>query len=149
MYYKNHYRRNFYSTLCHTAKQNQRYNLIQSTQNDSTSIEHNSKTLAQNKFNTRQPIQKSNGPRPAPKPNYFYSSHLSSRLKLSLSRLLRLSFVVASHLFAIKRAHTYVGIRSHDDKLLAQARLFSNFLGRTPLARTKSYIREHSTTGEI
>ena len=61
MYYKIHDRRNFYSTLCQTAKRNQRYNLIQSTQNDSTSVEHNFKTLAQNKFNTRQPIQNLKG----------------------------------------------------------------------------------------
>ena len=53
MYYKSHDRRNFYSTLCHTAKRNQCYNLIQSTQNDFTSVEYNSITLAQNKFNTR------------------------------------------------------------------------------------------------
>ena len=52
MYYKSHDRRKFYFTLCHTAKQNQRYNLIQSTQNDSISVEHNFKTLVQNKFNT-------------------------------------------------------------------------------------------------
>ena len=29
--------------------------------NDSTSVEHNSKTLAQNKFNTRQPLQNLTG----------------------------------------------------------------------------------------
>ena len=97
MYYKRYDRQNFYSTLCYTAKRNQRYNLIQSTQNDSTSVEHNSKTLTPNKIQPRQPIQKSNGPRPAPKPNYFYLSSLSSRLKIA-SRL-------ATHRLYIEKDH--------------------------------------------
>ena len=80
MYYKSHNRRNFYSTLCQTAKRNQRYNLIQSTENDSTSVEHNSKTLAQNKFNTR------------PKFCFFSKRHFSLYLSLFSSLLCAFSF---------------------------------------------------------
>ena len=47
----------FYSTLCHTAKRTQRYNLIRSTQNNSTSVEQNCQPLAQNKFNNCPPTQ--------------------------------------------------------------------------------------------
>ena len=57
----------FYSTLCHTAKRTQRYNLIRSTQNNSTSVEQNCQPLAQNKFNNCPPTQKSNGPPPVAK----------------------------------------------------------------------------------
>ena len=94
--------------------------------NGSTSVEHNSKTLAQNQFNSRQPIQKSNGLRPAPKQNYFYSSRLSSRLKLSLSRLLRLSFVVVSRLSAIERAYIYIHKSQMTTNLLVYAGLNLN-----------------------
>ena len=47
----------FYSTLCHTAKRTQRYNLIRSTQNNSTSVEQNCQPLAQNKFDNCPPTQ--------------------------------------------------------------------------------------------
>ena len=52
-----HDRRKFSSTLC-TAKRNRRYNIRNSINtNNSTSVEQNSKTLAQNKLNTCQSIQ--------------------------------------------------------------------------------------------
>ena len=39
--------------------------------NNSTSVKQNCQPLAQNKFNTRRPIQKTNGPPPVAKPNPF------------------------------------------------------------------------------
>ena len=79
MYYKIHDRQKFYSTLCQTTKRNQRYYLIQSTQNDSISMKYNSKILAQNKFNTRGPIQNLTG-------------HVCAQIKLlSLEPFLELS----------------------------------------------------------
>ena len=72
----------FYSTLCHTAKRTQRYNLIRSTQNNSTSVEQNCQPLAQNKFNNCPPTQKSNGPPPVAKQNHLRSSRHSNRFKL-------------------------------------------------------------------
>ena len=95
IYYKNHDRRNFYSTLCQIAKRNQCYNLIQSTQNDSISVEHNSKTLAQNKFNTRQPIQ--NLTCHVLPPNRIAFTRLEYLLRLSF----RASRVVSNYLFLV------------------------------------------------
>ena len=60
MYYKIYNRRKFYFTLIQTAKRKM-LQLNSVNTNNSTSVEHNSKTLAQNKFNTRQPIQNLTG----------------------------------------------------------------------------------------
>ena len=57
--------------------------------NNSTSVEHNSQPLAQNKFNTRRPIQKLTGlPRPT---NYFHSSRL--QITSNNNNSLRIGFI--------------------------------------------------------
>ena len=87
--------------------------------NDSTSVEHSSKTSAQNKFNTRQPIQ--NLTRLLPPKFYFLSKRFCSTdtfrsIRLSFRRLFRRLFLSS---LSIKRAHIYIDKRSLDDKLLA------------------------------
>ena len=138
MYYKSHDRQKFYSTLCHTAKRNQRYNLIQSTQNYSTSVEHNSKTLTQIKFNTRQPIQNLTGP--------FCAQTKLLLLEPSLepSHIISLSFTSFSSLCLSLRIHLY-GKRSRYANLLVYPRLSPN-----PLEKALcSNAPEHSITFEI
>ena len=57
--------------------------------NNSTSVEQNCQPLAQNKFNTRRPIQKLTGlPRPT---NYFHSSRL--KITSHLNNSLRIGFI--------------------------------------------------------
>ena len=111
MYYKIHDRRKFYSTLCQTAKRNQRYNLIQSTQNNSTSIEHDSKTLAQNKFNSQPKF-------------YFFSKRcfsLYASLVLSLFRrrcplsLFRLCHCDGREHIYIDKSHVSTNLLVHAD----------------------------------
>ena len=101
MYYKNHDRQNFYSTLCQAAKRNQRYNLIQSTQNDSTSVEHNSKTLVQNKFNNRQPIQNLMGP------SCTQTKSLSLEPSLESSQVISFSFTLFSSMSSLA-SHSFI-----------------------------------------
>ena len=115
MYHKSHDRRNFYSTLCHTAKRNQRHNLIQSTQNDSTSVKHNSKTLAQNKFNTR------------PKSPNFKSNSTFSQIHFSLYSFLAVRFLFFVSVNAVERAK-YIDKRHVPTNLLEYTESFSNSL---------------------
>ena len=72
----------------------------------------------------------------AQKPNYFYSSRLSSHLKLFLSSSPFVSFcpcLFRLFFLSIEQAYMYIDKRSHDGKLLAKARSFSSSLRRTPL----------------
>ena len=84
------------------AKRNQRYNLILSTQNDSTSVEHNSKTLVQNNFNTR--------------PKFYFLSKRHFSVYASLSSLFRRrpSFVSLRLPIDRTRAHKCIDKRSQD-----------------------------------
>ena len=77
-----------------TAKRTQCYNLIQSTQIISTTVEHNSQPLVQNKSNNCQPIQNLTGHLLYPN-TIFYSSRLSSRLKIPNNNnvSLRIAFI--------------------------------------------------------
>ena len=78
MYYKIHYRRKLYSTLCHCeAKSALLLNSINTV--NSTSVEKNSKTLAQNKFNTHQPIQNLTGSLSNSGPNQITFTRVVSR----------------------------------------------------------------------
>ena len=98
----------FSSMLCHTAKRNQRYNLVQSPQNDSTSIEHNFKTLAQNKFNICQPIQNimsSLSPNSTLSQSSSASSNTFHFMRFSRLCLSSLSLIC---LIVIKQAYIYI-----------------------------------------
>ena len=135
MYYKSHDQRNFYSTLCHTAKRNQRYNLIQSTQNDSTSVEYNSKTLTQNKFNTRQSIQNLTGH--VLRPNQITFARAVSRVVPNY-----LSFVCR---FLLRIHLQYIDKRSRGANLLIYSRINLNSLERA----LRLNGPEHSTISEL
>ena len=126
MYYKNHARRNFYSRLFQTAKRNQRYTLIQSTQNDSTSVEHNFKTLAQNKFNTR--------------PKFYFL--LNSLFALCASLVVYFVFICVIRLCFI---FIYIDRRSRDANLVVYSRVNSNFLQKALCSNAP----EHSTLFEM
>ena len=135
MYYKIHDRRKFYFTLCQTAKRNQCYNLIQSTQMilplQNTTVKHWRKinsTLA---------------------PNSTFSQSNTFRFR-RLSRF-RLSFVVVVHFlfficFAIERAYTVYIDKSHvSTNLLVYVGLSSNSLERA----LRLNAPEHSTISEL
>ena len=119
MYYKNHDRRKFYSTFCQTAKQIQHYNFIQSTQNDSTSIEHNSKTLAQNKFNTRPKF-------------YFLSKHFLLYAYLSSA------FSFSSVFLPLHLAFIQIKVTCREILANARGRPFSTSLGKALLLESDS-----------
>ena len=100
--------------LCQTANRSQCYNLIQSTQNDSTSVEHNSKTQAQNKFNTC--------------PKFNFISKQPFALIVAHCPLSIFSSLYASPLYG----------RSCDTNLLINARPFSNSLEKAPFLKPSS-----------
>ena len=139
MYYKSHDRQNFYSTLCHIAKRNQRYNLIQSTQNDSTSVEHNSKTLAQNNSTL------------APNSTFSQSDNfcfmrLSRRISfVVVVRFLFFSYDFASAFVYLQSSERTIDKRQVPTNSLVYAGLNSNSLERA----LRLNVLEHSITIEI
>ena len=132
MYYKSHDRRNFYSTFRHTAKRNQCYNLIQLKQNDSNSVEHNSK-------HWRKIIQ--------------HSPQILLSLKATLFALCVSFVVIVRFLFFVclccNRASVYIYIyidKSHvSTNLLVYAGLNLNFLERS----LRLNAPEHCTISEL
>ena len=113
--------------------------------NDSSSVEHNSKTLPQNKFNTRQPIQNLTGLCPQillSLERFYFNRHFSLYASLWSSYLFRRCLL---SVIAIERAYIYIDKSHMTTNLLVYAGLNSNFLERA----LRLNVPEHSTTIEI
>ena len=123
MYYKNHDRRNCISRC-----------KVKINTNNSTSVEHNSQPLAQNKFNNRQPIQN-------------LTVHLLWPNKITFTRAV--SRVASNYLTIIimmfRYASAYIEKRSRDANSLVNARLFYNSLERSLC----SNALKHSTINKL